>query len=114
MENSFFLRVYKIVEQIPSGKVASYGQIAWMLGSPRAARQVGWAMRRCPEGLPWHRVVMADGGITGGEMSQWAAFRRSVLEGEEVGFLPDGRVDMARFQWRPAQPVSVNPRVQAR
>ena len=62
-ENGFFQQVYDIVAQIPKGQALSYGQIAQMLGRPRAARMVGWAMRRCPEELPWHRVVKADGSI---------------------------------------------------
>jgi methylated-DNA-protein-cysteine methyltransferase-like protein len=51
--NPFYQQVYDIVAQIPPGKVVSYGQIARMLGRPRAAREVGRAMRLCPEGLPW-------------------------------------------------------------
>jgi len=90
--NSFFEQVYDIVGQIPYGKVISYGQIARMLGRPRAARQVGWAMRFCPDGLPWWRVVMADGTVTGG---MYAAERKRLLETEGVAFLADGRVDMA-------------------
>ena len=89
--NPFFEQVYAIVEQIPYGKVISYGQIARILGRPRAAREVGWAMRCCPEGLPWQRVVMADGSITGGI---YAGIRKAILETEEVRFLPDGHVDM--------------------
>jgi methylated-DNA-protein-cysteine methyltransferase-like protein len=89
--NTFFTQVYAIVEQIPCGKVISYGQIARILGHPRAARQVGWAMRCCPDGLPWQRVVMADGTITGGE---FAEMRKKLLEDEGIKFLPDGRVDM--------------------
>ena len=89
---SFFEQVYAIVERIPYGKVVSYGQIARMLGRPRAAREVGWAMRCCPEGLPWQRVVMSDGSITGGICAE---IRKAILESEEVSFLPDGRVDMA-------------------
>ena len=94
--STFFKQVYAIVEQIPYGKVVSYGQIARMLGRPRAAREVGWAMRCCPEHLPWQRVVMADGSITGGV---YADIRRSILEAEDVVFLPDGRVDMASCRW---------------
>ena len=45
----FYARVYALVGQIPPGRVVSYGQIAWALGAPRMARQVGWAMRRCGE-----------------------------------------------------------------
>ena len=89
--NPFFEQVYKIVEKIPRGKVISYGHIARILGRPRAAREVGWAMRCCPEYLPWQRVVMADGSITGGA---YADIRKMLLESEEVLFLPDGRVNM--------------------
>ena len=84
--------------QIPRGRVVSYGQIARLLGSPRAARQVGWAMRQCPEELPWQRVIMSDGSIAGGG---WSELRRALLEEEGVPFLPDGRVDMARCRWLP-------------
>ena len=93
----FFEQVYAIVEKIPYGTVASYGQIARMLGRPRAAREVGWAMRCCPDHVPWQRVVMADGSITGGV---YADLRRAILETEEVAFLPDGRVDMDACRWR--------------
>ena len=91
MMNPFFKQVYEVVKQIPHGKVISYGQIARILGRPRAAREVGWAMRCCPEGIPWHRVVMSDGSITGGV---YADIRKALLELEDVAFLADGRVDM--------------------
>lgn len=92
----FFENVYRIVSQIPEGTCTSYGQIAWMLGAPRAARQVGWAMRNCPDDLPWQRVVKSDGSIAGGG---YAELRRALLEAEGVPFLPDGRVDLKACQW---------------
>lgn len=88
---SFYNSVYEIVSQIPYGKVISYGKIAAMLGNPRAARQVGWAMRSCPNELPWHRVVKADGSVAGGV---YADLRRAMLENENIPFLPDGRVNI--------------------
>ena len=92
----FFQRVYNIVAEIPYGKTISYGEIARLLGQPRAAQVVGWAMRCCPDDLPWQRVIMADGSITGGE---YADTRRALLESEGVLFLPDGRVDIAASRW---------------
>ncbi|MCB0242366.1 MAG: MGMT family protein, partial [Anaerolineae bacterium] len=54
---SFFDQVYLVVQQIPRGKVASYGQVAAILGSPRAARTVGWALASLRESneddVPW-------------------------------------------------------------
>ena len=91
MAESFFQSVYETVERIPYGRVLSYGDIARAIGYPNRARFVGVAMRVCPEHLPWHRVVMADGSIAGGG---YAPLRRMLLEREGVPFLPDGRVDM--------------------
>ena len=93
MASLFFQSVYEIVGRIPYGSVMSYGDIARALGCPRRARFVGFAMRACPDTLPWHRVVMADGTVTGGD---FAPLRRALLEGEGVPFLPDGRVDMQK------------------
>ena len=76
--------------------MVSYGQIACMLGRPRAAREVGWAMRCCPEGLPWQRVVMKGGTIAGGI---YADMRMEILKAEGVVFLPDDRVDMKLCGW---------------
>ena len=91
MADSFFKSVYAVVSLIPYGKVMSYGDIAKAIGYPRRARFVGFAMRACPEDLPWHRVVMADGTITGGD---FAPIREMLLKKEGVLFLKDGRVDM--------------------
>jgi len=89
--NQFYKQVYNTVKQVPDGKVISYGQIARILGRPRSAREVGRAMRICPDDIPWQRVVMADGTITGG---QFADLRKGMLIAEGVIFLPDGRVNM--------------------
>jgi methylated-DNA-protein-cysteine methyltransferase-like protein len=59
-------RVYEIVASIPEGRVMTYGQIAAMCGSPRAARQVGGVAHYGPEDLPWHRVVNKQGGLASG------------------------------------------------
>lgn len=79
--NPFYQQVYDIVAQVPPGRVVSYGQIARMLGRPRAAREVGRAMRLCPEGLPWQRVVMQDGAIAGGGFAQlrWPCWKQKAL-----------------------------------
>lgn len=97
--NSFFDSVYEIVAMVPRGRVVSYGQIARMLGCPRAARTVGWALSSCPEHLPWQRVVRADGSISGGG---FAELRRAMLADEDIVFLPDGRVDMEACEWNGA------------
>ncbi|MCL2387133.1 MAG: methylated-DNA--[protein]-cysteine S-methyltransferase [Defluviitaleaceae bacterium] len=96
MSNNFAKNVYDIVARIPKGNVATYGQIAQMLGKPRGAREVGWAMRNCPEDLPWQRVVMADGAVTGGAYSE---IRKALLEEENIPFQANGKVDLKTCQW---------------
>ena len=60
----FDTTVYRLVARIPRGRVATYGQIAALLGYPRSARAVGRAMKHAPAHLPWHRVVNAQGSIS--------------------------------------------------
>ena len=61
MENSFPKRVYQLVQRIPAGRAATYGQLAALAGSPRASRIVGAALAHAPAGLPCHRVLYRDG-----------------------------------------------------
>ncbi len=103
-EGSFFSRAHDVVRRIPEGKVASYGQVARLMGEPRRARFVGYAMHASPGmagGVPCHRVVFKDGRLAGGYAFGGPDVQRSLLEEEGVGFLEDGRVDMARFCWEP-------------
>jgi len=94
----FFESVYALVREIPRGRVATYGQIAALLGNPRGARAVGWALRALPAGkaarLPWHRVVGRGGRISLGERPAGLEQRRR-LRAEGVRFSA-GRVDLAR------------------
>ena len=96
---SFYQSVYQITARIPAGAVATYGQIAFLAGSPRASRIVGGAMARAPEGLPCHRVIYGDGRLSPPDVFGGPGVQRMLLESEGVPFLPDGRVDLARCQW---------------
>ena len=98
----FHRAVYRIVRRIPRGRVATYGQIAAMLGWPSAARAVGYAMRHCPPGLPWHRVVNASGGISLRANVSGMLTQRLLLEQEGVP-VRKGRVRLDRHRWREAR-----------
>lgn len=91
----FFEEVYRIVNNIPEGSVMTYGMIATMLGSPKAARIVGYAMHDAPEDrqLPCHRVVSKDGKLSAEEIFGVGNQRR-LLEQEGVTFKEDGRINM--------------------
>ena len=64
--DSFRDAIYRYVGMIPEGRVMTYGQLAALAGSPRAARIVGGIAHYGPEGLPWHRVVNKQGGMASG------------------------------------------------
>ena len=101
-DQSFFNRAHDMVRQIPEGRVASYGQIARMMGEPRKARFVGYAMHASPGvagGVPCHRVVFKDGSLAPGFAFGGPDAQRKLLEAEGIDFLPDGRVDMERCSW---------------
>lgn len=95
-----FERVYALVRQIPFGQVATYGQLACLLGNPRLARAVGYALNSAPEDVPCHRVVNRFGGLSEAFFPDGRATHRALLEMEGVQFLPDGNVNLAGFQWR--------------
>lgn len=99
--NKFFSEVYKITVKIPKGKVATYGQIARMLGSPRGARTVGWAMRAAPSELklPCHRVVNRLGELSPDYVFGASELQRAMLEDEGVKFKKDGRIDLEKHLW---------------
>jgi len=92
-----FEEVYIIVEQIPKGKVTTYGQIAMRLGDPHLARTVGYAMRACPEGLPWHRVVNSQGRVS--ISGEGAELQMAMLEAEGVIFSRDGKINLKKYLW---------------
>ena len=93
--------VYEVVRQIPTGRVATYGQVARMAGRPRNARFVGFALHANPEPghIPCHRVVFKDGSLAPGFAFGGEDEQRRLLEREGVGFRPNGRVDMGRVAW---------------
>ena len=98
---SFYDRVYEWVKRIPKGKVATYGQIACLAGSPRASRIVGGALHRNPDpfSIPCHRVVNRFGGLTDAFAFGGKEEHRARLEVEGVEAV-DYIVDLEEFGWR--------------
>ena len=90
--------MYRLVRRIPRGSVMTYGQIALRVGAPRSARAVGGAMGRCPDDVPWHRVVNAQGGISRRRHLGSVLTQRIRLEQEGVK-LRRGRVRLDRYRW---------------
>jgi methylated-DNA-protein-cysteine methyltransferase-like protein len=91
-------RINALVRRVPRGRVVTYGQVAALVGAPRAARAVGQAMRVCPAGVPWHRVVNGQGTVSPRGDGSGALSQRLLLEAEGVRFAR-GRIDLGRFRW---------------
>jgi methylated-DNA-protein-cysteine methyltransferase-like protein len=99
-------QVWGVVRQIPSGRVATYGQITKLISHPErisaedyqlsASRWVGSAMSSCPDDVPWHRVINSQGKISHQVEAQK---QKQLLENEGVLFGKD-KVDLDEFQWR--------------
>jgi methylated-DNA-protein-cysteine methyltransferase-like protein len=111
----FHERVYALVRRIPRGKVATYGQVARLLGRPRGARAVGMALGALQEetldAVPWHRVVNAAGRCSHRDRF-WADIQREFLESEGVRFDRRGTIDLARAAWTgPRRPKNRRARV---
>ncbi len=98
MAKTFNEQVYDIVAKIPRGRVATFGQIAQMIGRPRCARFVGYASNnKASWHLPWHRVVFKDGSLCCGFANE--QYRSLIDEG--VKFDSENKVIMTLYQWDP-------------
>ena len=99
----FFRQVWNFVATVPKGKVVTYGQIAFILDNPCAARTVGWALHSTPKemDIPWHRVINSKGGISTGSEEHEPNLQRILLQEEGVVFSASGSVDLSRYQWIP-------------
>jgi O-6-methylguanine DNA methyltransferase len=102
MESTFREKIYALAKQIPAGKVATYGQLAKLAGSPQAARAVGMCMRenKVPHIVPCHRVVASDGKLTGYAFGSGIPTKKKKLEEEGVFFIGD-KVDLKHSLWQP-------------
>ena len=100
---SSYARIYAVVDRIPHGRVATYGQIAHLAGLPGHARQVGYALHATPDDvdIPWHRVINARGEVSRRSEPQFESIQEQLLRAEGVAFSAAGRVDLKRFQWQP-------------
>ena len=104
-QQEYFEQVWSFVRQVPSGKVVTYGQIAKALPEPESldinmetastARLVGSAMAASPTGVPWHRVINAQGAVSS---RADAGKQVRLLEAEGLCFV-QGRIDLNEYQW---------------
>ncbi|MBN1416316.1 MAG: MGMT family protein [Bacteroidales bacterium] len=102
----FFDQVYEVTKRIPPGRVTTYGAIASCLGSPQAARTVGWAMNVShlqPGFVPAHRVVNRIGLLTGKHHFRHPGLMQELLESEGIIVIDDRVRDFAGLFWDPCK-----------
>lgn len=100
---NFYQQVYQIVKKIPKGRVATYGQIAGLISTPRAARVVGFALRLLPTGIPWQRVINSRGMISIENLDCPKELQANLLKKEGIKVtLKQGNywVDLNKYSWR--------------
>lgn len=102
---SFFENVYEAVQLIPRGKVATYGQIARMIGAPRSSRAVGYALHVNPRPgvIPCHRVVNREGRLAPAFAFGGPEIQAQLLESEGVEVGEDFIVDLGKYLWQTSE-----------
>ncbi len=101
-------RVYQIVRRIPAGRVMTYGQIADLLGEGYTPRTVGFVMHAAPDGVPWQRVINAQGACSTGRVLLPHNIQQGLLEAEGIVFDARGRCDLKRYRWLPDEAQDTN------
>ena len=97
--------IYKMIQKIPKGRVATYGQIARLAGIPGGPRRVGYALRILPDNknVPWHRVVNARGEISRRWREDCMDLQYDLLRNEGIVLDDQSRIPLNRFQWQPVE-----------
>ncbi len=97
----FSSKAIDLIQKIPAGKVATYGQIAQLAGKPHGARGVAWLLHSCSRRfkLPWHRVINSQGGISFERGTFNFAEQKRRLRKEGVAVLDNGDIDLEKYKW---------------
>jgi methylated-DNA-protein-cysteine methyltransferase related protein len=109
MNDSFFIKVYQVVKEIPYGRVTSYGAIARYLGTAGSARMVGWAMNHShafDSNIPAHRVVNRNGMLTGKHHFGSPDIMQQLLESEGLTVVNDKIQNFPRYFWDPSSELN--------
>ena len=98
-KNTFEI-VYKLVRKVPKGKVATYGQIAHLMGNIKLSRVVGYAMSSCPyDDVPCHRIVNRFGELSKAFGNKGIEEQKKLLEKEGIKFDKENRIDLLKYAW---------------
>ena len=96
-KKSIYQKIYDTISRIPHGRVATYGQIARIVGNC-TARMVGYALAATPDDIeiPWHRVINSQGKIS---LLTFKDLQQKLLESEGISFDKSGKVSLRKYRW---------------
>jgi methylated-DNA-protein-cysteine methyltransferase-like protein len=100
-DSNFLQQVYDVSQLIPEGKVTTYGAIAKYLSSPQSSKIVGWALNKCPENIPAHRVVNRVGMLTGKIHFSGINLMQQLLENEGIKVIENQIQNFETVFWNP-------------
>ena len=100
MKSPLYQQIHEIIRLIPSGKVATYGQIAEIVGGC-TARMVGYAASTIPvdSEIPWQRVINYKGKISSRSRGSGELLQQELLEGEGIQFDQLGKTNLKYYRW---------------
>jgi|TARA_B110000902_G_scaffold19352_1_gene22031 methylated-DNA-protein-cysteine methyltransferase related protein len=105
-DSNFFQQVYDVCQLIPEGKVTTYGAIAKYLSSPQSSKMVGWALNKCPENIPAHRVVNRVGMLTGKIHFSGINLMHQLLENEGIKLKENQIQNFESVFWNPLKELA--------
>ncbi len=100
MKSHLYQQIYEIIRLIPPGKVATYGQVAELVGGCKA-RIVGYATSKIPvdSEIPWQRVINCKGEISSRSGDSGELLQQELLEGEGIQFDKLGKINLKNYRW---------------
>ena len=103
VKNNFFKNVYKVVKDVPFGRVTTYGSIAKYIGSPQSSRMVGWALNASHkiQDIPAHRVVNKNGLLSGKHHFEGTNLMQQLLESEGIKINKNQILNFSSIFWDP-------------
>lgn len=108
--SEFTKKTMQQIQRIPMGRVATYKQIAELAGKPQGSRGVAWILHSCSTvyKLPWHRVLSSQGKISFDPKSSQFRRQMKLLQNEGVIISKEGKLSLAKFQWKKRPPQKKN------
>ena len=101
--NELAIPILAVIQQIPKGRVASYGQIAKLAGLPKHARLVSYVLKHLDpaSNIPWYRVINSQGKLSLAKLDEYGQNIQQLKLQDEGVYMLNGKVNLKHYQWQP-------------